>query len=229
MPLNRNGCLDVMTVDPFATTATKTFPNSLDKRKGFKYLRKEKISTWELIEGVKNASSLCMSWYGSSKIERKMLRYEHQQKLLVRHKHLNIHKELTYFSEKSQLPNDIVEIGQQQIVIPPTQPSVTAINTVPANVLLNNNNNPNAATVTGPGGGMTSSNSSNMPVNASSLLNAHLLNKKDLKPQNLPLINNNNMLSNEQVNLASPLLNSPNMHPGMMQQQQQHILILIQH
>ena len=97
MPLNRNACLDVMTVDPFATTATKTFPNSLDKRKGFKFLRKEKISTWELIEGVKNASSLCMSWYGSSKIERKMLRYEYQQKLLVRHRHLNIHKELTYF------------------------------------------------------------------------------------------------------------------------------------
>ena len=86
------------------------------------------------------------------------------------------------------MPNDIVEIGQQQIVIPPTQPSVTAVNTVPANVLLNNN--PNAATVTGPGGSMTSSNSSNMSVNASSLLNAHLLNKKDLKPQNLPLLNN---------------------------------------
>ncbi len=66
---------------------------------------KEKTSTWELIEGVKNASSLCLSWYGSSKIERKMLRYEYQQKLLIRHKHLNIHKELTYFKVVIELGN----------------------------------------------------------------------------------------------------------------------------
>jgi hypothetical protein len=50
---------------------------------------------------VKNASSLCMSWYGSSKLEKKSLRYEYQQKLLVRHKHMNMHKELSYFKVKT--------------------------------------------------------------------------------------------------------------------------------
>lgn len=112
MPLNRNACLDVMTVDPFSATVSKSFTNLLDKQRSFKFARKEKISTWELIEGVKNASSLCLSWYGSSKLERKMLRYEYQQKLLIRHKHMNIHRELSYLKDKSEVPNDIIELAE---------------------------------------------------------------------------------------------------------------------
>ena len=124
MPLNRSACLDVLTVDAFATTTSKTISNFYDKRRSFKFARKEKISTWELIEGVKNASSLCLSWYGSTKLERKMLRYEYQQKLLLRHKHLNIHKELTYFKDKSDVPNDLMEASEPTItvVVPPPPP-----------------------------------------------------------------------------------------------------------
>ena len=125
MPLNRSACLDVLTVDAFATTTSKTISNFYDKRRAFKFARKEKISTWELIEGVKNASSLCLSWYGSTKLERKMLRYEYQQKLLLRHKHLNIHNELTYFKDKCDVPNDLMEASEPTItvVVPPPPPA----------------------------------------------------------------------------------------------------------
>ena len=44
MPLSKSACLDVMTVDPNATVASKTFTNSIDKRKGFKFSKKVKYS-----------------------------------------------------------------------------------------------------------------------------------------------------------------------------------------
>ncbi|CAF0769772.1 unnamed protein product, partial [Brachionus calyciflorus] len=116
MPLNRSACLDTLVVESYSTTASKTLANLLDKRRGFKFARKEKISTWELIEGVKNASSLCLSWYGYNKLERKMLRYEYQQKLLLRHKHMNIHKELTLFKEKPEVPNDLIDLPEPVII-----------------------------------------------------------------------------------------------------------------
>ena len=133
MPLNRNACLDVLTVDSFATIGPKAYTSILDKRRGYKFARKEKINTWELIEGVKNASSLCLSWYGSSKLEKKMLRYEYQQKLLVRHNHMNIHKELTYFKEKPEVPSDIMDAVEPYVPVvaplPPPPPPQTSIST----------------------------------------------------------------------------------------------------
>lgn len=123
MPLSKASCIDTMLIDQNYQVASKTFPSSLDKRKGFKFSKKERISTWELIEGVKNASALCQSWFGYCKIDRRMLRYEYQQKLLVRHKHLNVHKELAYFKEKPEVPADLLEIGQQLVLPTPTTPA----------------------------------------------------------------------------------------------------------
>lgn len=116
LPLNRSSNLEIMTVESSCTTASKTLANLLDKRRGFKFVRKEKVSTWELIEGVKNASALCLSWYGFSKLEKKMLRYEYQQRLLVRHKHMNIHKELSYLKDKPDVPNDVIELPEPTII-----------------------------------------------------------------------------------------------------------------
>ena len=50
-----------------------------------------------------------------------MLRYEYQQKLLIRHRHLNIHKDLIYFREKPEVPNDLIEMAQQLTI--PTPPA----------------------------------------------------------------------------------------------------------
>jgi hypothetical protein len=58
---------------------------------------KEKINNWELIEGVKNASAICLSWYSASKLERKMLRYEYQRKLLIKHTHMSLPKDYGFF------------------------------------------------------------------------------------------------------------------------------------
>lgn len=126
MPLSKASCIDTMLIDQNYQVASKTFTSSLDKRKGFKFSKKERISTWELIEGVKNASALCQSWFGYCKIDRRMLRYEYQQKLLVRHKHLNVHKELAYFKEKPEVPADLLEIGQQLVLPTPATPATNA-------------------------------------------------------------------------------------------------------
>jgi len=122
MPLSKTTCVDTFTIDQNFQVASKTLASSLDKRKGYKFAKKERVSTWELVEGVKNASALCSSWFGLAKIERKMLRYESQQKLLIRHKHLNMHKDLGYFKEKPEVPSDLIEVGQQAVLPTPTTP-----------------------------------------------------------------------------------------------------------
>jgi len=122
MPLTKNTSIDIFTIDQNFQVASKTLATSLDKRKGYKFAKKERVSTWELVEGVKNASALCTSWFGVAKIERKMLRYEYQQKLLIRHKHLNMHRDLAYFKEKPDVPNDLIDVGQQIILPTPSTP-----------------------------------------------------------------------------------------------------------
>jgi hypothetical protein len=121
LPLNKSSLLDVLTVESYSTTASKSHTSLQDKRRGFKFARKERISQWELIEGVKNASSVCLSWYGASKLERRsLLRYDYQQRLLVRHKHATVHKDLAYFKERpiskhDLLPNDLIDIPEVRI------------------------------------------------------------------------------------------------------------------
>lgn len=112
MPVGRSAFVEAITVDVNPIGAAKTLANFHDKRRGFKFARKEKVSTWELIEGVKNASSICPTWYGSSRLEKKTLRYEYQQKLLARHKHTNMHKELSYFKEKPEVSSELIEIDE---------------------------------------------------------------------------------------------------------------------
>jgi len=137
MPLNRNACLEVLTVDSITVTGPNTYASVLDKRRGYMFAKKERINAWELIEGVKNASSLCFSWYGGSKLEKKMLRYEYQQKLLARHNHMNIHKELTSFKEKPDVNStDMIEATEPYVPVevplpPPPPPPVAAIVNTP--------------------------------------------------------------------------------------------------
>ena len=149
MPLNRNACLEVLTVDSITVTGPKAYASVLDKRRGYKFAKKERINAWELIEGVKNASSLCFSWYGGSKLEKKMLRYEYQQKLLARHNHMNIHKELTYFKEKPDVPpTDLIDAVEPYVPVevplpPPPLPPASSISML--NIGSNNASNATAS------------------------------------------------------------------------------------
>ncbi len=63
----------------------------------FFFFFKEKINSWEMIEGSKSATSICYSWFCAKKTERKRLRYEEQYRLLLRHKHNLFDKNLAYF------------------------------------------------------------------------------------------------------------------------------------
>lgn len=41
---------------------------SISKKSGLQVSNKYKISPWELIEGMKNPSSLCWQWFGAVKV-----------------------------------------------------------------------------------------------------------------------------------------------------------------
>lgn len=121
LPLTKGAALEVMSVETYATRHAHT-ASVQDKRRAYKFARKERISQWELIEGVKNASSVCLSWYGASKLERRsLLRYDYQQQLLVRHKHSSstMHKDLAYFKEhpvrQDLVPNDVSEVSESNV------------------------------------------------------------------------------------------------------------------
>ena len=57
-----------------------------------------------------------------------MLRYEYQRKLLVRHRHLNAHKEWAYFKERPEVPADLFEIGLQVVLPMPSTPVANSNN-----------------------------------------------------------------------------------------------------
>jgi len=48
---------------------------------------KQKLNAWEIIEGLKQPAPLCFAWFGARKTERKALRYEQQQALMLHHQH----------------------------------------------------------------------------------------------------------------------------------------------
>lgn len=114
-----------MTVESYTTTASKSQTSLPDKRRGYKFARKERISQWELIEGVKNASSVSATWFGAAKIERRsVLRYDYQQKLLVRHKHSAVPANLAYFKDPpskhpdllAPLEADLIDVPEELVV-----------------------------------------------------------------------------------------------------------------
>lgn len=87
---------DIYVVEPFDGVNNRML-NPEMKKHGLQVARKEKINSWEMIEGSKSATSICYSWFCAKKTERKRLRYEEQYRLLLRHKHTLFDKTLTYF------------------------------------------------------------------------------------------------------------------------------------
>jgi mediator of RNA polymerase II transcription subunit 12 len=77
--------------------------DSIDKKQGLQVAEKQRLSPWDLVEGCKNSTPLCWSWFGTLKIERKPLRIEENYNLLPWHEH-SIRKPLEYYLEDPPVP-----------------------------------------------------------------------------------------------------------------------------
>ncbi|NWT84489.1 MD12L protein, partial [Lanius ludovicianus] len=81
--------------------------DSIDKKQaranGLQVSTKQKVSPWDLFEGHKNPAPLSWAWFGTVHVDRKVMKYEEQQHLLLYHTHPKP-KPRSYYLEPLPLP-----------------------------------------------------------------------------------------------------------------------------
>uniref|UniRef100_A0A8B9IFK8 Mediator complex subunit Med12 domain-containing protein n=1 Tax=Anser cygnoides TaxID=8845 RepID=A0A8B9IFK8_ANSCY len=70
---------------------------------GLQVSTKQKVSPWDLFEGHKNPAPLSWAWFGTVRVDRKVIKYEEQQHLLLYHTHPKP-KPRSYYLEPLPLP-----------------------------------------------------------------------------------------------------------------------------
>lgn len=70
---------------------------------GLQVSTKQKISPWDVFEGLKHSAPLSWGWFGTVRVDRKVTRFEEQQRLLLYHTHLKP-KPRSYYLEPLPLP-----------------------------------------------------------------------------------------------------------------------------
>uniref|UniRef100_A0A8C3C2Z0 Mediator complex subunit 12L n=1 Tax=Cairina moschata TaxID=8855 RepID=A0A8C3C2Z0_CAIMO len=107
LPLPKQTC-DIITCEPMGslidTKGNKIAGfDSIDKKQGLQVSTKQKVSPWDLFEGHKNPAPLSWAWFGTVRVDRKVIKYEEQQHLLLYHTHPKP-KPRSYYLEPLPLP-----------------------------------------------------------------------------------------------------------------------------
>nr|XP_045370415.1 mediator of RNA polymerase II transcription subunit 12-like protein isoform X2 [Camelus bactrianus] len=107
LPLPKQTC-DVITCEPMGslidTKGNKIAGfDSIDKKQGLQVSTKQKVSPWDLFEGQKNPAPLSWAWFGTVRVDRKVVKYEEQHHLLLYHTH-PMPKPRSYYLEPLPLP-----------------------------------------------------------------------------------------------------------------------------
>uniref|UniRef100_A0A8C5PYK2 Mediator complex subunit 12 n=1 Tax=Leptobrachium leishanense TaxID=445787 RepID=A0A8C5PYK2_9ANUR len=89
--------------------------DSIFKKEGLQVSTKQKISPWDLFEGLKQSAPLSWGWFGTVRVDRRVSRLEEQQRLLLYHTHIKP-KPRTFYLEPLSLPPEDEE--------PPTPTSI---------------------------------------------------------------------------------------------------------
>ncbi|KFP64205.1 Mediator of RNA polymerase II transcription subunit 12-like, partial [Cariama cristata] len=109
LPLPKQTC-DIITCEPMGslidTKGNKIAGfDSIDKKqaRGLQVSTKQKVSPWDLFEGHKNPAPLSWAWFGTVRVDKKVIKYEEQQHLLLYHTHTKP-KPRSYYLEPLPLP-----------------------------------------------------------------------------------------------------------------------------
>ncbi|EPY77895.1 mediator complex subunit 12-like protein [Camelus ferus] len=101
-----NGTLasDLSNASPGGSEENKrAYMNLVKKLKGLQVSTKQKVSPWDLFEGQKNPAPLSWAWFGTVRVDRKVVKYEEQHHLLLYHTH-PMPKPRSYYLEPLPLP-----------------------------------------------------------------------------------------------------------------------------
>lgn len=66
---------------------------------------KQKISPWDVFEGLKHSAPLSWGWFGTVRVDRKVTKFEEQQRLLLYHTHIKP-RERSYYLAPLNLPQE---------------------------------------------------------------------------------------------------------------------------
>ncbi|XP_078403088.1 mediator of RNA polymerase II transcription subunit 12 isoform X3 [Cetorhinus maximus] len=77
--------------------------DSIFKKEGLQVSTKQKISPWDVFEGMKHSAPLSWGWFGTVRVDRKVTKFEEQHRLLLYHTHLKP-KPRSYYLEPLPLP-----------------------------------------------------------------------------------------------------------------------------
>ncbi|XP_070322681.1 mediator of RNA polymerase II transcription subunit 12-like protein isoform X7 [Odocoileus virginianus] len=107
LPLPKQTC-DIITCEPMGslidTKGNKIAGfDSIDKKQGLQVSTKQKVSPWDLFEGQKNPAPLSWAWFGTVRVDRKVIKYEEQHHLFLYHTHPTP-KPRSYYLEPLPLP-----------------------------------------------------------------------------------------------------------------------------
>uniref|UniRef100_A0A4W3IBV9 Mediator complex subunit 12L n=1 Tax=Callorhinchus milii TaxID=7868 RepID=A0A4W3IBV9_CALMI len=107
LPLPKQTC-DVITCEPMGslidTKGNKIAGfDSIDKKQGLQVSTKQKVNPWDLFEGHKSPAPLSWAWFGTVRVDRKVIKYEDQHHLLLYHTHPKP-KPRSYYLEPLPLP-----------------------------------------------------------------------------------------------------------------------------
>uniref|UniRef100_A0A8B9CSC1 Mediator complex subunit 12 n=1 Tax=Anser brachyrhynchus TaxID=132585 RepID=A0A8B9CSC1_9AVES len=107
--------------------------DSIFKKEGLQVSTKQKISPWDLFEGLKHSAPLSWGWFGTVRVDRKVSRFEEQQRLLLYHTHLKP-KPRSYYLEPLPLPPEEEEpptpvtLEPEKKAVEPTKADKTSSN-----------------------------------------------------------------------------------------------------
>ncbi|OWR43228.1 mediator of RNA polymerase 2 transcription subunit 12 protein [Danaus plexippus plexippus] len=99
LPLSKNTIIEVIACEPLGCLmdqkGNKITGFDSDKKQGLRLTDKQRVSSWELVEGGRNPAPLSWAWFAATKIERKPLTYENAHSLV---------KPLSHYLEPLPLP-----------------------------------------------------------------------------------------------------------------------------
>uniref|UniRef100_A0A8C9Z7P8 Mediator complex subunit 12 n=1 Tax=Sander lucioperca TaxID=283035 RepID=A0A8C9Z7P8_SANLU len=95
---------DVITCEPQGSLIdTKGNKIAGFEKEGLQVSTKQKISPWDVFEGLKPSAPLSWGWFGTVRVDRKVTKFEEQQRFLLYHTHLKP-KPRSYYLEPLPLP-----------------------------------------------------------------------------------------------------------------------------
>uniref|UniRef100_A0A8C8DM43 Mediator complex subunit 12 n=1 Tax=Oryzias sinensis TaxID=183150 RepID=A0A8C8DM43_9TELE len=95
---------DVITCEPQGSLIdTKGNKIAGFEKEGLQVSTKQKISPWDVFEGLKHSAPLSWGWFGTTRVDRKTTKFEEQHRFLLYHTHMKP-KPRSYYLEPLPLP-----------------------------------------------------------------------------------------------------------------------------